>query len=318
MPILELPDVRLNYLSLGPTEPADDDRPPFLLIHGLAANLAFWYARIAPALARRHRVVMFDLRGHGRSSMPKTGYACSRMADDVCALLDHLRIDRAHVVGHSFGGNVALHFACRWPERMASLTMADVRVRAVQPRVDLQAWSAWPRMRDCLAQVGVVVDESAEEVGFELFNRIARVRLEATSTAEQSPVLALSPFAGAGGEAAARLWLKLIETTSAPGDLVEGAGVTLEEIRRVAAPTLLVYGENSQTMPTAVGLQGILPSARLEVAAGVGHFFPTKRPELLIGPLLGFVADIGAVPASCAPRARGSADEVGLVHAAAC
>jgi pimeloyl-ACP methyl ester carboxylesterase len=206
MPVLDLPDVRLNYLSLRPTDSAGDDEPPFLLIHGLAANLAFWYARIAPALARRHRVVMFDLRGHGRTSMPAHGYACDRMAADARALLDHLEIDRAHVVGHSFGGNVALHFACRSPDRTASLTMADVRVRALQPRVDLSAWSAWPRMRGYLAQVGIDVDESAEDVGFELFNRMARVRLEPAKDGTQLPVLALSPFAGAGGEAAARLW----------------------------------------------------------------------------------------------------------------
>ena len=89
MPYLERPDARLHYVSMGPRDTTEGDRIPFLLIHGLAANLAFWYGRIAPELAQRHRVVMFDLRGHGRSSMPKSGYGCGQMADDARALLDH-------------------------------------------------------------------------------------------------------------------------------------------------------------------------------------------------------------------------------------
>ena len=305
MPFLDVPDVRLNYVSMGPTETVGADRPPFLLVHGLAANLAFWYARIAPALARHHRVVMFDLRGHGRSSMPPAGYNCDQMADDARALLDHLQIKRAHVVGHSFGGNVALHFACRWPARTASLTMADVRVRSVQPRVDLQAWSAWPRIRSHLAQVGIEIDETADEIGFHLFDRIARLRLEQRPENAPSPVLALSPFAGAGGEAAARLWVKLIETTTAGEELVHGAGLPLADIQRIAAPTLLVYGELSQTLPTAFGLRRLLPSNRLEIAPGSGHFFPTKHPERLVAPLLAFVGQ-GSRPA---PEATASGAE---------
>jgi pimeloyl-ACP methyl ester carboxylesterase len=301
MPFLDLPHVRLHYVSLGPTETAEGERPPFLLIHGLAANLAFWYARIAPALARHHRVVMVDLRGHGRSSMPATGYHCDQVAEDARALLDHLQIKRAHVVGHSFGGNVALHFAWRWPARTASLTMADVRVRSVQPRVDLQTWAAWPRIRSHLAQVGITIDETMEEIGFHLFDRIARLRLEQTPATAQSPVLALSPFAGAGGEAAARQWVKLMETTTAGAELIQGAGLVLADIERIAAPTLLVYGEHSQTLPTAFAVRQLLPSSRLEIAPGGGHFFPTRHPEKLVVPLLAFVDEESmAVPGAAA------------------
>src|SRR5262245_8041617 len=111
MPFLDLPDVRLNYACLEPSDPRGCGREPVVLIHGLASSLAFWYFRIAPDLARQHRVVMLDLRGHGRSSMPATGYAGAAMAADLHALLDHLAVERAHVIGHSFGGNVALQFA---------------------------------------------------------------------------------------------------------------------------------------------------------------------------------------------------------------
>ena len=142
-----------------------------------------------------------------------------------------------------------------------------------------------------------MIDETDEEIGFHLFDRIARLRLEQTPATAQSPVLALSPFAGTGGEAAPRLWVKLIETATAGAKLIQGAGLLLADIERLAAPTLLVYGEHSQTLPTAFALRRLLPSSRLEIAAGGGHFFPTRHPEKLVAPLLAFVdAESGAAP----------------------
>jgi len=294
---LNLRDVRLNYVSMAPKEPSGD-RPPFLLVHGLAANLAFWYLRMAPALARHHRVVMLDLRGHGRSSMPPSG---DEMAGDLHALLDHLGIDRVHLAGHSFGGNVALHFACRYPERMASLTLADVRVRSLQPKVELQKWAAWRQCRSYLDQLGIKIDEAAEDVGFELFERLARLRLERPELLEQQSLAHVaSPFSGAGGEVAARRWIELLETTSAREDLTNGVRTSPAEIERLVAPILLVYGELSQALPTATHLKQLVPQTRLEIVPGAGHFFPGRFPGRLIDPLLAFAGDWFAAEAVAA------------------
>jgi len=288
MPFLDLPDVRLNYVSMGPNEP-HGDRAPFLLVHGLAANLAFWYLRIAPALARHHRVVMLDLRGHGRSSMPRTGYSGDGIAEDLRDLLDHLGVDRVHIAGHSFGGNAALHFACLFPERTASLTLADVRVRSVQPKVELQEWAAWPHCRSYFDKLGIRIDEKAEDIGFELFERVAHIRLEQPERLAESLAQVASPFTGIGGEAAARRWLELMATTSAREELSKGAVIHREEIAALTMPALLVYGELSQALPSAFGLQKILSRAQLEIVPGAGHFFPAKFPDRLAAPLLAFV-----------------------------
>ena len=83
--------------------------PPVVMIHGLLlGSMASWYFTAAPALARRHRVRLYDLRGHGRSSIPATGYQLPSMAADLEALMSHLGMERVHLVGHSFGGRVAL------------------------------------------------------------------------------------------------------------------------------------------------------------------------------------------------------------------
>jgi pimeloyl-ACP methyl ester carboxylesterase len=101
MPMARLNGVALNYRSAG--EGSD-----VMLIHGLAANHAFWRLDALLPLARRHRVTVFDLRGHGYSSAARSGYTTADMAGDLCALLDQLDIAQAHLVGHSYGGVVGL------------------------------------------------------------------------------------------------------------------------------------------------------------------------------------------------------------------
>ncbi len=76
MPSLATPEVKLNYLQLGAGE-------HLVLIHGLGANLSFWYFGAARLLAHTHNLLMYDLRGHGRSSMPEEGYSLHRMVRDL-------------------------------------------------------------------------------------------------------------------------------------------------------------------------------------------------------------------------------------------
>ena len=89
-------------MTLGPS----GDGPVIVMIHGLASSFAFWMPA-SQVVASRYRVLLYDQRGHGRSSMPRNGYTPSRMAEDLQCLLDHLAVECAVIVGHSFGGSVA-------------------------------------------------------------------------------------------------------------------------------------------------------------------------------------------------------------------
>src|SRR5688572_7791222 len=106
--------VRLNGVTIHyrriPAEGAD-----LVLVHGLATSLTFWYTRIVPLFARDHCVTVYDLRGHGHSEMPSSGYTTADMAEDLHELLQHLDVRQAHLVGHSYGGAVALHYAILHP-----------------------------------------------------------------------------------------------------------------------------------------------------------------------------------------------------------
>ncbi|HYK11676.1 MAG TPA: alpha/beta fold hydrolase [Gemmatimonadales bacterium] len=112
----QLRDVRLRYREAGLGEPV-------LLIHGLGASLEV-LASLGDSLAVDHHVIAFDVRGFGQSTKFARPHDYGRaMADDVIHLLDHLHIQRAHVIGHSMGALIAANLAERYPGRVASATL---------------------------------------------------------------------------------------------------------------------------------------------------------------------------------------------------
>lgn len=212
----------MNYQLVGA-----DLRPgqaPVAMIHGLGANLAFWYLGAVRHLSADLPILLHDLRGHGASSMPQSGYMLHDLAADFAALLDHLQIDRAHVVGHSHGARVALAFAIAHPDRVASLTVADTQLRALQRPMRLADWPHWPRWKAELAAQGVTSFPPEEaEIDFRLLADLgprggaalagARAAISAVNDegTEDPPELSLLPAArpGAlarpGGALAARM-----------------------------------------------------------------------------------------------------------------
>ncbi len=98
--------------------------PPVVLVHGFAVSgdLNFRVPGVTRRLRKRHRVISVDQRGHGQSDKPRaeTAYGV-HMAHDLIRLLDHLGLERAHFLGYSLGGFVALKLACLAPERLLSL-----------------------------------------------------------------------------------------------------------------------------------------------------------------------------------------------------
>jgi pimeloyl-ACP methyl ester carboxylesterase len=97
---------------------------PIVLAHGLASSYRIWDF-VAPLLAPRHRVVALDQRAHGRSERPDGSFDLSTYAADLTAFLDALGLERILLVGHSWGGNVAVQFGFEQPRRAAGLVLVD-------------------------------------------------------------------------------------------------------------------------------------------------------------------------------------------------
>jgi len=96
------------------------DGDAIIFLHFGGANLMAWQ-RIVPYFQDHYRLVLVDLRGHGKSDKPETGYHMDDMARDVLGLMRHLKLERAHVVGSSLGAEVGLSLAANYPERVISL-----------------------------------------------------------------------------------------------------------------------------------------------------------------------------------------------------
>ncbi len=280
MPHLIANGAKIFYQQVG-------EGPDVVLVHGLATNRAFWFPHALQALKDDCRVTMFDLRGHGYSSMPVNGYTSADMADDLAVLMDHLGIEDAYLVGHSFGGVVALQYATRHPERVKGLVIADSRVHSVQPS---QRIADQPELHGLEKEL---VKDSAEDlreephIGMRLLEELARQKVRNGGASAHE---GFNPFGGMGkGERSAKLWLKLLDTTSARGDIRDSAGLTVERIDAFQKPMLLIYGERSRCIETCRQLQQRLPNTDTIIVPGVGHFHPITRPRYFTNAVLDFI-----------------------------
>lgn len=124
-------DVELHYREEGTGE-------PLILLHGNGKDGSYFEHQMA-AFAPRYRVIALDTRGHGRSPRGKAPFTIRQFADDLLAFMDERGIGRAHVLGFSDGGNIALVFALAHPERVGKLVLngANLDGRGVRASVQL-------------------------------------------------------------------------------------------------------------------------------------------------------------------------------------
>lgn len=277
MPHAQVNGVEIHYQTVG-------HGPDVLLVHGLAANLAFWYLTIVPRLAREFRVTALDLRGHGESELTPSGYTTRDLAQDILALLDHLGVRRVHLAGHSLGGAVALHAALMDPARVASLTLADCRIHALQPLPPAADSRRWRKRRARLR---------ARRPDVELDDDTPRIIYAALE--ELGPELTTGDRAAVGfgswnpRSRWARKFMLARATTTLADDVRAVDGLDQSAIQQLRVPTLLLFGKRSRCLPTCRALQRLLPSARVTLLEGVGHFFPIQVPARFCEHLRAFV-----------------------------
>jgi pimeloyl-ACP methyl ester carboxylesterase len=233
---------------------------------------------------------MYDLRGHGRSETPETGYGVGSMADDLAALLAARGWDRVHLIAHSFGGMIALAHALRHPESVASLTLVDVRVRPIQKKISIPVRQLPPVVERQLAEMGVdlgAIPEHDDGVGY--LRTVARIEVEAGDmAADLLAQIYRHPRLFRSRKNAER-WIDLTERVSLIADLDREETFTVADLRRLAMPMLILVGGLSSTLPSAREMARICPHAVLREVPDVGHFFPMSQPRLFLRPTLRFL-----------------------------
>lgn len=264
--------------------------PNVVLIHGLFCNIAFWWFRVAPKLAEKHRVTALDLRGHGFSGMSEAGYRAVDLGDDVAALMDHLGIRKAHIVGHSFGGAVALALAAKHPEKVEKVTLADAWVPSMQEMPPLNDDNAWPGLQKRLRARGINIEGELPKVAQGFFEELLDTPHGPGGGIGTAGALAMMPVGGGPKRRpsrALRRWRELMERTSAHKELHDPTGLGTDVLRGVERPVDLVYGERSRYLASRDQLARVLPGQRVVTVPEVGHYFPLLRPDSLLRALEG-------------------------------
>jgi pimeloyl-ACP methyl ester carboxylesterase len=293
LPIANLNDFDCHYLQLerpGRSLELNSSENNLIMVHGLATNLAFWY-HLAHVFTNTHRVTLFDLRGHGKSSMPSNSYTPKQLADDLKDLMNELGIKTASLVGHSFGGAVVLHFLAEYPNHVNRIILADVRSKLFQPLQMPRNWPNWYILQPALRSAGIDLDENEPEAGYRILTEIARLQLRTPHRQDITQHKLLSSYFPLGNSTrTASQWLKLLETTTAWGDFIQSDSLTIKQLEPLKLPTLAIYGENSSTLPTAYALQKLWPHLHLEIVNEAGHFFPVSHPQKFITSVQKFLA----------------------------
>jgi len=251
-----------------------------VLIHGLAGNSRTW-KDVMPELARSYDVVAPDLLGHGESAKPLGDYSLGAHASGLRDLLAMLDVSSASIVGHSFGGGVAMQLAYQHPELCDRLVLIGsgglgrevswlLRILTLPGAEQLMPF-VFPRW---------VADRGSDASRF-----LRRRGLSAPLLGEMWR--AYTSLAGAENR---RAFLRTIRTVI---DL-NGQTISAHDRLYLAAhiPTLIVWGEHDAIIPVAhaYAAHESIPGSRLEILPGVGHFPHTEAPHQLLAVLTDFFA----------------------------
>ncbi len=243
--------------------------PDLVMVHGLSGNLASWNLRIVPMLWDHFRVLTYDLRGHGYTDTPQTGYTLDDMVGDLIDLMDELELDRPSIVGHSYGADLALYFALNYPDRVETVIAIEAALPAMIHLRSVDDWEGWTYWSDVLKQVGFEVPPERRTDADYLLRRSLEVPKR------------WGPLNGLPRNT--KRYLKLLDETSIALDSMVVGSLTMDRIQEIQTPVVLLYSEESAFMGTCDELCARLPHVKkvLLPRTDWGHFAPLEQPELV-------------------------------------
>lgn len=263
MAVAQINDIALYYESSGEGE-------PLLFLHGLGSSTRDWEPQVS-AFKDRYRCITYDVRGHGRSDKPPGPYSVRQFAADTTALLSHLGIESAHMIGVSMGGMIAFQVAIDAPACVKSMVIInsgpEVRTHSLKEK-----WAVWQRL--ALFRL-FSMEKIGETIGGRLFPEDGQAEM-------------LAAFVSRWAENNKRSYL---DATRA----LAGWSVR-ERIAAIQSPTLVIAADQDYT-PVAAKEAYVrqMPNARLVVIPDARHAVNYAQPEKVNPVIQAFLEQVMAV-----------------------
>jgi len=233
-----------------------------VFVHGIVVdNMSSLYFTLANPIAMEHRAILYDLRGHGRTERPRTGYDVETLVYDLDGVLNHTTPSQpVFLLGHSFGGLLSLAYAMCHPEKVAGLILID-------PLLPLAGWGE--KIAAIFGITGPARDKKIAETYDSMHgSQETRKRRRLATTANA-----------------------LVEDTSLLDDLRRSRDFTESEIAATQCPVLAIYGENSEIIESATRLGDLVPHSQVEIYRECSHLVLFEAPQKVRSLVLAWLAE---------------------------
>ena len=264
MPIARLNGINISYRVEGRGE-------PLVMIMGFSAGRVGWMPQI-PFFRKHYRVTTFDNRGAGKSDKPPGPYSTRMMADDTAKLMDHLGIEKAHIMGLSMGGMIAQELAINYPQRVMKLVLAATYARQDETSGDMLEQAKFLQLtpeKKASALISLAFNKPTYRFVFGLLAGI------------QTRLIGGSGRTGIAGQSEA---CRIHDT--------------LERLSSITAPTLVIVGTGDRIIKPVSSkvIAGKIPNARLVRVEGGSHYFSFEMRKVFNREVLDFLRSEAPLP----------------------
>ncbi len=260
MPYAQINGIQLYYELHGP-----ENAEVIVLSNGVLMSTASW-AYQTTELAKHFRVLLYDCRGMWKSDHPKEDYSMELHADDLAGLLDDLQIQKAHIVGISYGSEISMVFAIKYPQRTQSLIVSD-GVSQVDPLLKAfgETWVSAAKLKN--AQLLL---ETTKPLNFSEAYLVKNKELLGGLVAKYEQL---------DFEAFVRLMACFFDLN------------ITDQLKNITAPTLVMVGEEDilKTKRYSDRITAKIPNSEYVVIPGAGHAACLEKPHIFNTLIIGFV-----------------------------
>lgn len=254
---------RMAYVTGGAGEPV-------VFLHGLGHASSTWET-LLPSLARHFRVFAIDMLGCGRSDKPRIDYTLWALATYTRYFMDAVGIERAHLVGHSLGGGIAMHAAFQYPERVGRLALIATGGLGHDLRLLLRIAT--------LPGASLALAGLTSPLWMRLVEQVRFSKLTAPLAREN-----MRMWVRLGDADHRRVFMRMLR------GVCNFTGQTVSAVERLSLmqqPVLLIWGECDKTIPPthARRAAALMQNCQLEILPGCNHYPPLEQPEV-VAPLL--------------------------------